>query len=278
MPSNSATSRLAAALSAPATANHQQMRWAERARNAFDRPQTNDLAGALRFAAGITALIPIAGDILGLANDVNQMRQNPEQRTPLNIGMAALGALPFIPAAMSKAKPAGSASAIRQQGNRWIDDARGAFVEEVKKPSGAVGYRAGKIVEESGHRFDSYLGDDWMVAPFKTPGEAWAAFGSLEKAAAKASASAKYQQVPKHWKGAERVAAKTLVDEYGPESVRFISSARSESKYIQTPAGKVRISGHSLPGHYDDAALDLNTSMDRKALVEALRRFANPTE
>jgi hypothetical protein len=58
-------------------------------------------SGALEYAAAALAPVPIAGDIAGFANDVNQMRLNPETRTRLNMGLAALGLIPFVPPAVS---------------------------------------------------------------------------------------------------------------------------------------------------------------------------------
>ena len=45
-----------------------------------------------------TAPIPIAGDIIGMLADARMFAQEPESRTPLNFGLSALGALPFVPA------------------------------------------------------------------------------------------------------------------------------------------------------------------------------------
>jgi hypothetical protein len=44
-----------------------------------------------------TAPVPVAGDIAGLAADVNRMVQNPEERTMGNAALAGLGLLPFVP-------------------------------------------------------------------------------------------------------------------------------------------------------------------------------------
>jgi hypothetical protein len=81
----------------PVTANPRQMRLAEIMRGAYKRPQVEGASGALGFGAAALSPVPIAGDLFGFANDVNQMRQNPEERTPLNMGLAALGLIPFVP-------------------------------------------------------------------------------------------------------------------------------------------------------------------------------------
>jgi hypothetical protein len=77
-------------------------RQVSRARGAFERPQVAQGArGALDFAAGVTMPIPIIGDVLGFSSDVARMRAEPEERTPLNMGLAALGLIPFVPPAVS---------------------------------------------------------------------------------------------------------------------------------------------------------------------------------
>ena len=44
-------------------------------------------------------------DVAGFAGDVQQMYQDPSQRTPTNMGMSAMGLLPFVPAGITKAIP-----------------------------------------------------------------------------------------------------------------------------------------------------------------------------
>ena len=41
--------------------------------------------------------VPLVGDVAGLAADAYRYKTDPESRTPLNYGLSALGALPFIP-------------------------------------------------------------------------------------------------------------------------------------------------------------------------------------
>lgn len=268
----------------PVTANFPQMRLAEIARNAYARPQAQGASGALEFGAGALSAMPFFGDVLGFANDINQMRINPEQRTGMNMGMAALGLLPLVPGGrlMAKSKEGAEGAlrrTIRQDGDTFYDDAARQYVKHVKFPSGKEGYYIGEVRELiPGENTNFPLGDDWWSAPFKSFEDAWNGFAAAKKADALAAKRAVYQQIPSHWKGNDRAAAKILVDEFGPESVRFISSARSSSKYIQTPYGKVRISDHALPGQYEDAALDISRSMDKKELAKTLRNFANPPE
>jgi hypothetical protein len=58
--------------------------------------------GLLDTAAMATAPVPVAGDVVGLLADANRMR-DPAERTPLNFGLMALGALPFVPSALAHA-------------------------------------------------------------------------------------------------------------------------------------------------------------------------------
>ena len=88
------------------------------------------------------AAVPGIGDALGFANDVNQMRQNPEQRTGMNMGLAALGLIPFVPPAVS-------------YGLGRFAKSRG--VEIAPAPSGPAASQAGAIVYHgSPHRFDKF--------------------------------------------------------------------------------------------------------------------------
>jgi hypothetical protein len=81
-----------------ATSNPLMERQVSRARGAFERPQAaQGVRGALDFAAGVTMPIPIIGDVLGFSSDVARMRAEPEERTAVNMGLAALGLIPFVP-------------------------------------------------------------------------------------------------------------------------------------------------------------------------------------
>lgn len=61
--------------------------------------------GLLDAAALTTAPVPVAGDLVGLLADANRMR-DPKERTALNYGLMALGALPFVPSGLRQAKKA----------------------------------------------------------------------------------------------------------------------------------------------------------------------------
>ena len=50
-----------------------------------------------------TMFAPVVGDVTGLVADAYRLKNNPEERTPLNYGLMGLGVLPFVPN-MSAAK------------------------------------------------------------------------------------------------------------------------------------------------------------------------------
>jgi hypothetical protein len=69
--------------------------------NARNKPQfqmkPNTPQGLLDAAAMATSPVPFVGDAVGLLADSNRFVNEPESRTPLNFGLAALGLLPFLP-------------------------------------------------------------------------------------------------------------------------------------------------------------------------------------
>jgi len=59
----------------------------------------NALGGdALTNLGALGSFAPVIGDAVGLATDARYLYMNPEERTPLNYGLTAMGALPFVPA------------------------------------------------------------------------------------------------------------------------------------------------------------------------------------
>jgi hypothetical protein len=53
--------------------------------------------GLLDTVALATTPVPVVGDLAGGIADAKRMYDNPEERTPMNFGLSALGLLPFIP-------------------------------------------------------------------------------------------------------------------------------------------------------------------------------------
>jgi hypothetical protein len=99
------------------TANRQTLAQALRSRQAFDRPQVQGARGALDYAAGVTAAVPVIGDLFGFGSDIARMRAEPSERTPANIGLAAAGLLPFVPRG---AKKASSAHNVRMEPDDFV--------------------------------------------------------------------------------------------------------------------------------------------------------------
>lgn len=144
--------------------------------------------GLLDTAALATMPVPILGDAVGLGADAYRLAKNPEERTPLNYGMAALGALPFVPAGMfigkgaktwdalaaSKAtkmekagtdpraiwKETGTFKGPDGQWRQEIDDSTSAFIEKgfSKLPGGSLASK--------GSRIDKVLKHDELFAAY----------------------------------------------------------------------------------------------------------------
>lgn len=92
---------------------------------------------------------------------------------------------------------------------------------------------------------------------FSSLEEAKSSTGSLEKTeqreSEKRKEAEKYSKIPNLWKGDAKKVAKKLIDEGFPVD-KFVSSQRSESKYIYLANGeKIRISSHELPMGYESA-------------------------
>lgn len=85
------------------TANRGLLNQAQNARNAIPRKQLNG-QGLLDAAAIGLSPVPVIGDLLGLGADANRFVNEPESRTPLNFGLAALGLLPLVPSAAGAVK------------------------------------------------------------------------------------------------------------------------------------------------------------------------------
>ena len=86
----------------PVTANPKMLAQALKARQ---QPRTQLTGQGLLDTAAIgLSPVPVIGDALGLAADASRFYNEPESRTPLNFGLAALGMLPFIPSGVGAVK------------------------------------------------------------------------------------------------------------------------------------------------------------------------------
>lgn len=87
------------------------------------RPQRpvgmREFADAMQMAGLFAAPVPVLGDVAGLFGDAAMYAAKPEERTLGNLGLTALGALPFLPSIAGKAKKVGASldisDAVRSQ-------------------------------------------------------------------------------------------------------------------------------------------------------------------
>jgi len=124
----------------PVTANAKMLAQSLKARQ---QPRTQLTGQGLLDTAAIgLSPVPIVGDALGLAADASRFYNEPESRTPLNFGLAALGLIPFVPPLVS----AGLGKFAQSQGKSLG-----------QIPTGPARNQAGAIVYHgSPHKFDQF--------------------------------------------------------------------------------------------------------------------------
>lgn len=127
----------------PVTSNRNMLAQAVKARN---KPplelKENTPQGLLDAAALAMSPVPIAGDAVGLLADGHRFVTQPESRTPLNFGLAALGLIPFLPPLVNM----GLSQAARARG-----------LPSTSLPTGPGRNQAGAIVYHgSPHKFDKF--------------------------------------------------------------------------------------------------------------------------
>lgn len=122
------------------TANRAMLAQALRSRNkpAFQMKQPT-VQGLLDNAALATSPVPIVGDVVGLGANLYQFATDPESRTLGNVGLAALGLVPFLPPLMSA-----GLGKLSKTGS-------------IPKPQGVPSSQMGAIVYHgSPHKFDQF--------------------------------------------------------------------------------------------------------------------------
>jgi hypothetical protein len=77
------------------------------------QPDPRQFADALQAYGLLASPLPVVGDALGLLGDAAMYATKPDERTLLNFGMTALGALPFVPSV------AGKAANVVKKATRW---------------------------------------------------------------------------------------------------------------------------------------------------------------
>jgi len=225
-------------------------------------------------AALATSPLPILGDVVGLGADAYRFGTDPSSRTPLNFGLAALGALPFIPSGLGNLKKSvdlASMKVVDVFGNgkqvKYYDN-NGRFIEKFTSPSGAERWIPGVAGEKS--FLDNYLTD--ITKGFSSPDEAYAKIPSLLGSQTKsANYAAKYGGIPKTWDSESKSIAKNIIDS-GFEVNKYSQSTQSKSKYIELADGrKIRLSNHDLPSNYESADIDYRFGGDIKSFIDSLR-------
>lgn len=85
----------------PATSNLNMLAQGLRSRNKepMNKLKPFSLQDFLDMSALATSPVPVVGDAVGLGADAYRYATDPSSRTPLNFGLTALGALPFVPPA-----------------------------------------------------------------------------------------------------------------------------------------------------------------------------------
>ena len=125
----------------PVTSNRNMLAQALKARQQPRNQLTGQ--GLLDTAAIGLSPVPVIGDAIGLAADASRFYNEPESRTPLNFGLAALGAIPFIPPLVSM----GLGKIAQSQGKTLT----------APSMSGPARNQAGAIVYHgSPHKFDKF--------------------------------------------------------------------------------------------------------------------------
>jgi hypothetical protein len=92
------------------------------------------------------SVVPVAGDVAGLAADAAMYAAYPEERTLANYGLTALGALPFVPAASAARTGKKAAEALKE-------------LSEAERKANLERFMAGsKVIDESGQPVVQYRG------------------------------------------------------------------------------------------------------------------------
>jgi hypothetical protein len=241
--------------------------------NAAMRPEPKPVGQQMADVLGGVALplsaVPIVGDITGLGADAAMYANYPEERTALNYGLTLAGVLPFVPSAAG-IRTAGEAVPAALQGGYKVDTL----------PSGnylAHGENDLFWVVPMGDKFQISWSPQSHLSkskPFVVEGSsidevvglADVRLGNSFKAL---KGKAKYDSIPRHWKGESRTIAKRLID--AGMDVNFSGSTQSKSKYIEVNGKKVRLSDHALPSAYDAPDIDYRYGGDIDALISRVK-------
>lgn len=133
--------------------------------------------GLLDTAALATMPVPVLGDAVGLGADAYRLAKNPSERTPLNFGLAALGALPLVPAGIFIGKGAKTWDALAASKATKMEQA-GTDQRAIWKETGTFRGPDGHLrqeIDDSAARFKpaklSYPFEDAPLMAKSTAGE-----------------------------------------------------------------------------------------------------------
>lgn len=244
--------------------------------------------GLFDTAAVVTAPVPVVGDVAGLFSDIYRFKTQPEERTPANFALSALGVLPFVPA-MSVVRTATkeidtpALNIFKTKDGRQFTISRedGAFVAKDLK-----GNMIGSIDDFTGLRFSK---DNPPFVMGSHVEDAWRGQGvghQLYEAAKKSTGGVPL--VPSdnltddafnYWKRSQPELLKETINQRAQESVnRLLAEGRTRSEMLQY----IKESGASTglyPKALDDAFLKVVKSLPVEKTNKSKKQveeFVNP--
>lgn len=219
----------------PVTANQNMLAQALRSRSKPPmQMQPLTPQGLLDSAALATSPVPILGDLMGLGADGYRFATDPSSRTPLNFGLSALGALPFVPPATAifagalaktakldkKALAEGMEAAGRSRDDIWKET--GWF----KGPEGKWKFE----IDDSGARLDGLRNAG--------RGDSLESSGDLQKALSHSELYGAYPDVRKIQASIEqspRLSGEGAYSQIGPAYHEYFPQIRARDKDARSP-------------------------------------------
>lgn len=256
--------------------------------NQYNAPAANRVKDA---TFGLLGIVPGVGDVASAAESADLFNRGDK----FGGSLAALGALPFVPAFAGMVKRGGKAADALDVGgllknvdnagmgkanNPWATkdtfgdgrriehvspDGRSAVVQQTL-PSGKTVFYPADVNAQYG------LVSPDMYKPFDSFEAAQKKIKGMRISdAAKARNTERYGGIPRHWAGDSKKLAKSLIDNDVPIA-NFSSSSQSKSKYIELADGrKIRMSDHDLPMSYDASDIDYRYGNDIAEIINKLK-------
>lgn len=114
------------------------------------QPSTQEMLDA---AAMATMMMPVAGDVAGLASDAYRFATDPESRTLGNAAWASLGLLPFVPAMGAMTRQMGKSKETAASIRRWAEE-MGLSVSHKRSGISGSQYLAIEKVDDAGNAIE----------------------------------------------------------------------------------------------------------------------------